>query len=107
MSLHADCDPAYTEAYALAEKIVGWLMGWGKRTKPEYNRRETSSENMSVRDGRKITRGPLDEGESQASVEVSGDTKQTKPECHRKKGTYKNISKARGWLRATVSSLLN
>jgi hypothetical protein len=31
---------------------------------------------------------------------------QTKPECLRKEGAYKNISQALGWLRATVSSLL-
>ena len=47
MSLPADWDPAYVVAYALAERLVGWLLCWGKRTKPESVRNEATCKNMS------------------------------------------------------------
>jgi len=106
MSLPADWDPAYAEAYALAERFVGWLMGWGKRTKPECNRKKSGCKNMSAQDGGRIATRALDERESQTSTEVSRETKRTKPEYQRKQGAYKNISKTLGWLGAAASFLL-
>ena len=61
MSVPGDCHPGATGGSALIERIIEWLMGRVRRTKPEY---------------------------------------------YRKEGTYKNISKARGWLCGAVCFLL-
>ena len=78
MSVPADWDPDYAAAYALAERLVERLMGKVKRTKPEYHRKETSSENMSAQDGRKVASGASEEIQSTAGSEMSGKSKQTK-----------------------------
>jgi hypothetical protein len=105
-------DPAYAEAYALAERIVGWFMGWGKRTKPESPRNEKACKNISVAGSRwsvvdgwttwcvawwwsacgqllgrenKLQVGPKTEHRK------SPTEKRTKPESLRKEGAYKNM----------------
>jgi hypothetical protein len=40
ISRPGDWDPDYLAAYPLAERFVGWLMGMGKRTKPECHRKQ-------------------------------------------------------------------
>ena len=57
MSVPADWDPDYAAAYALAERIVGWLMGLGKRTKRESPRNQEACQNMSA-DGAQRGRNP-------------------------------------------------
>lgn len=106
MPVPGDRESGFAAVYALAQGLLRSLMGGRQRTKPEYNRKETSFENMSAPDGGKIAPAILDQSESQASPEVSGGTKQTKPECFRKEGAYKNILKTLGWLGAAASFLL-
>jgi hypothetical protein len=120
MSLPADWDPSYAEAYALAERLVGWVMGLGKQTKPESHRKQYAYKSMSPagqlgwrnpngRDG--ATRlGKAFRAVKAAIVPRKEDSQlrlfQTNPECYTKDGAYKNISKARGWLGAAGSFLL-
>ncbi len=116
----ADWDPAYAEAYALAERIVGWLMRWGKRTKPEYNRKQAACKNMSPA-GERGGRNPGGSGAATSLGRIVRAVKtaltsrkerpqlpplQTKPESLRKDAAYKNMSKALGWLGAPASFLL-
>jgi hypothetical protein len=117
-------DPAYAEAYALAARIVGWLMGWGKRTKPECDRKKAAYKNMSVA-GEPGGRNPNGSSGTRSLGRVFRAVKaapnprkepsqlplfQTKPECFRKEGAYKNMSKGMakigGWLGAAASILL-
>jgi hypothetical protein len=124
ISLPADWDPAYAVAYALAERIVGWLMGGGKRTKPEYDRKQATCKNMSPA-GERDGRNPKGSGRKTALGRVFRTVKtafvprkehwqlplfQTKPECYRKDGPYKNMSndesKIGGWLGRAASFLL-
>jgi hypothetical protein len=131
MSVPHDWDPAYAEAYALAGKIVGWLMGWGRRTKPEYVTKQAGYKNMSAAGG-SGGQNPNGSGGTRSLWttlrKILNATKamktaivpqrehsqsplfQTKPECFRKEGAYKNmskgISKIGGWLRAVASFLL-
>jgi hypothetical protein len=113
MSLPADWDPAYAEAYALAERIVGWLMGLGKRTKPESHRNQQACKNMSPA-GESAAQNP-DRSDKATTIErVFGAMKtaftarkeclqlplfQAKPECLRKGGAYENMSKGMSKIR--------
>ena len=124
MSLPAHWDPAYLEAYALAERIVGWLMPWGKRTKPECNRKQAACKNISaagsaegrVQNGQGLLtqfgtklRETLDRlrmppASRQMCLDFTAN--RAKPECNRKQGASKSISKSLGWLGAAASFLL-
>jgi hypothetical protein len=117
-------DPAYAEAYALAERIVGWFMGWGKQTKPESLRNQGVCKNMSPAGestGRKLngSGGATSLGKVFRAVKAALVPRkeysqlplfQTKPECFRKVGTYQNMSKGMSkigsWLGAAASFLL-
>jgi hypothetical protein len=124
MSVPADWDPDYAAAYALAERIVGCLLGWGKRTKPESHRNQEACKNMSPA-GEPGGRNPNGGGGATGLGRVFRTVKtalaprkewsqlplfQTKPECSRKEGAYKNMpngmSKIGGWLGAAASFLL-
>jgi len=103
-------DPAYAEAYALAERIVGWFMGWGKRTKPESLRNQKVCKNMSPA-GERGGRPNCGSGATSLGPKLGKVFRtvkkalarrkkysqlprfQTKPECLRKNGAYKNMSK--------------
>jgi len=112
MSVPPDWDPDYLAAYALAERFVGWLMSWGKRTKPEYYRNQEAYKNMSPA-GESGRRSPNGSDGVRAVGRVLRGIKtalvprkecsqlelfQTKPECKGKEGPYKNMSKTLGWL---------
>ena len=112
MSVPPDWDPDYLVAYALAERFVGWLMSWGKRTKPEYYRNQEACKNMSPGgwpakwngngSGRATSfrrlfntmKAALTPRKECSQLELF----QTKPECKGKEGPYKNMSKTLGWL---------
>ena len=98
MSVPGDWDPAYAEAYVLAERVVGWLMGRRKRTKPEYDRKQVAYKNMSPA-GELGGRNPKGSGAGTVLGKVLRAVKtaltlrgeysqsplfQTKPECFRK-----------------------
>ena len=112
MSLPANRDRAYAEAHALAERFIGWLMGWRKRTKPESYRNQDGCRNMSPA-GDRGGRNPSGSARATGLRRVLQDVKtaltprkecrqlplfQTKPEYLRNNMAYKNISKAPGWL---------
>jgi len=120
MSLPPDWDPDYLAAYALAERFVGWLMSWGKRTKPEYYRNQEACKNMSPA-GESGRRNPNGSDGVTAVEKVLRAIRtalvprkecsqlelfQTKPECNRKEGVSQNVSKSLGRLRAAFSFLL-
>jgi hypothetical protein len=107
-------DPTYAEAYALAERIVGWFMGWGKRTKPESSRKQEGCKNMSVAgprwpvvggwtawcvawwwavSGQLLGRGNKLQVGPNTDHRKPQTEKQTKPECLRKEVPYKNMSR--------------
>jgi hypothetical protein len=113
-------DPAYAEAYALAERIVGWFMRWGKQTKPECYTRQKTCKNMSL-GGESGEPNPNGKGGAITLARVFRVIKtavvgrkeysqlplfQTKPEYLTKEGAYKNMSKTMGWLGAAASFLL-
>ncbi len=121
MPLPADWDPAYAEAYALAERIVGWLMRWGKRTKPECHRKREACRNMSPA-GERGGRNPSGSGGAASLKRVFCAVKtaltprkeysqsplfQTKPEYLRKDSACKNMSKVLGWLGAAACRMLD
>ena len=124
MSVPAEWDPAYIMAYAVAEKIVGWFMGKGKRTNPESDRKQAAYKNVSAADepgGRNPegSGGTTSLGTRLANIFRSMKTAlvprkeysqlplfQTKPECYRKEGAYRNMSKALGWLGTAPAFLL-
>jgi hypothetical protein len=114
-------DPTYAEAYALAERIVGWLMGWGKRTKPEPLRNQKICKNMSSA-GERAAGNPNGSGRATSLRTTLGKVFrfmkaalvprkeyrqlplfQTNPECSGKQGRYKNMSKALGRLARSES----
>jgi hypothetical protein len=128
MSVPADWDPDYAVAYALAERMVGWLLGWGKRTKPEYERKQAGYKNMSPGGERGGGNPNGNSGARSLGPRLGNSFRAfkaavmprrkhsqlplfpTKPECLRKEGGYKNmskrISKIGGWLGAAASFLL-
>jgi hypothetical protein len=127
MSVPAHWDPDYAAAYALAERIVGWFMGWGKRTKPESARNQEACKNVSVTGSRwsvvgawttwyvawwGLVRGQLLGRGHKLQVGPNADhrkpntEKQTKPECFTKGGACKNMSKTGDWLGTWASLLL-
>ncbi|HXJ93616.1 MAG TPA: hypothetical protein VMT20_12110 [Terriglobia bacterium] len=120
MSVPGAWDPNYAAAYALAERIVGWLMSLGKRTKPEYCRNQGACKDMSA-DSVWASRNPNRSDGATSVGRVFRTIKtafvlrkthsqlsllQTKPECKRREGAYQNMSKTLGWLGAAASFLL-
>jgi len=104
-------DPAYAEAYAVAERIVGWFMGWGKRTKPESLRKQEVCKNMSPvgeRGGQNPSGSGVAISLGTRLGKIFGAVKaalvprkaysqlplfQTNPECFRKEAASPNMSK--------------
>jgi hypothetical protein len=124
MSVPADWDPSYAEAYALAERIVGWFMGWRKRTKPECDRKRAGYKNMSPAGERggenpNGNSGARSLGKAFRAIKAALVPRkeysqlplfQTKPECSRNEAAYKNmsngVSKTGDWLGTAASFLL-
>ena len=116
MSVPRDRNPAFAAIGALAQGILRSLMRRWKRTKPECDRKQGACENMSLT-GESAGRGAIGGGGATGLGKVFRALKtalvprkehsqlllfQSKPESFRKEDTYKNVSKARGWLSAAV-----
>jgi hypothetical protein len=110
VSVPADGDPDFASGYELGKRLIRRLKDGGKRTKPECNRKEEAYQNMSAaggpvrrnwnRSGRALSFGKLLEA-VRAALSVPKTILQwalfqVKPECERKEGAYKIISKAAG-----------
>jgi hypothetical protein len=120
MSVPGAWDPDFAAAYELADRLVGWLMGWGKRTKPESIRKQESCKNMSMGGG--SPRGNSDGGDRATGFGKILDALrtalvsrkepsqlelfQTKPEYDRKVGVSQIISKSLGRLGAAFAFLM-
>jgi hypothetical protein len=100
--------------------VAGPLIGRSKRTKPEYNRKQDAYKNMSGIEGWS-GRSPNSSDQVTRFGTIFGTMRtalisrkqhpelravRTKPECARKEGGSRIVSKSLGWLGAAVSSLL-
>ena len=117
MSVPGDWDPDFAAGYALADRLIRWLRGWGRRTKPECVRKQATYKNMSPA-GESAGRNPDGISGATGLAKVLSAVKsaltarkersqlplfQTKPEYQRKESAYKIISKP---FRAAATCLL-